>query len=387
MYSGYRLEGSSRKRLLQLVKPRYPHVLADHVTHSMRGEAAPDARHIEVLGHLHDDMRGVQVAVVSVDGRLRRPDGRPYHVTISIDPSVGAKPEHANELVDQGYRKIARPRVRLKGHSAMLGESIEAVLRGTRPDQVLEQLLGESEACPHCGSSKFGIMPPDFETAKCGRCKRNFQMKSPPLPEGLLDRIKQGAKNVAGDLGDLGRLLRPSSTKLLGKAGSVGRRPAVQESDDETDRILGLGKYARRLSPAEQRRQDALVRDFQAGNRRSPAPPEARKPRSERPFRLVVQKTRLGKPGDVLEARFGRPTRVSYSQVAQAVRRTAEKRAAAAGPKIEYDVRCHVCGHVGPVYDGKLGAHGPGPGNQPLCPGSLQRPLERIGDVSGKDPA
>lgn len=463
MYSGYRLDGGSRKRLLQLVKPRYPHVLADHVTHSMRGEPAPDARHIEVLGHLHDDARGVQAAVVSVDGRLRRPDGRPYHVTISIDPSVGAKPEHANELVDQGYRKVGRPRVRLKGHSSMLGESIEAVLNGMRPDEILEyvmhggntpvrqhpgekccehvlshgsaqgplygccqcghqwvdpqryaqsqaaqraagQLKEAAETCPHCGSRKFGIMPPDFETAKCDRCKRNFQMQDPPLPESE-ERERgcswcpspmpgseryvltaRGAESVARKAGDEVKLCAPCATRALRRRHVVKAKPVQEASDDKTDRVLGLGKYARRLSPEEQRRQDAFMRDFQAGMHRPPAPPEARKSRSERPFRLVVQKTQLGKPGDVHEAspsRVARGRYYSYGKTAAAVRRAQERRPA---PTVEYDVPCHVCGLPGPVYDGKVRAHGPGPNGSHLCSGSLQHVPERVGDAS-RDPA
>src|SRR5208283_2066992 len=28
--------------------------------------------------------------------------------------------------------------------------------------------------CPHCGSTEYGLMPSDFETAKCNKCGKNW---------------------------------------------------------------------------------------------------------------------------------------------------------------------------------------------------------------------
>ena len=122
MYSAYVLDEPSRARLLRLVPPRYPHTLATHITHAMRREPAPEASRVEVLGHAHDDARGVQAAVVSVDGRTHRPDGKRYHVTISIDPSLGARPKHSNDLLAGGaFEPFERPH-RIDARAALLTE-------------------------------------------------------------------------------------------------------------------------------------------------------------------------------------------------------------------------------------------------------------------------
>jgi len=40
----------------------------------------------------------------------------------------------------------------------------------------------DEDKCPECGSTEFGWMPPDFETAKCSECGKTWQGKNPPLP-------------------------------------------------------------------------------------------------------------------------------------------------------------------------------------------------------------
>lgn len=32
--------------------------------------------------------------------------------------------------------------------------------------------------CPHCGSTKYGLMPTDYETAKCSKCGKNFDINA-----------------------------------------------------------------------------------------------------------------------------------------------------------------------------------------------------------------
>lgn len=46
--------------------------------------------------------------------------------------------------------------------------------KGSRPrDAVVQAGKGK---CPHCGSKDFSLMPTDFETAKCKKCGKNFQV-------------------------------------------------------------------------------------------------------------------------------------------------------------------------------------------------------------------
>lgn len=48
--------------------------------------------------------------------------------------------------------------------------------KGSRPKPAFVQAGGKK--CPHCGSTKFGLMPSDFETAKCKNCGKTFQVKA-----------------------------------------------------------------------------------------------------------------------------------------------------------------------------------------------------------------
>lgn len=42
---------------------------------------------------------------------------------------------------------------------------------------LVEQMVAaEKPKCPHCGSSKFGLMPSDFETAKCDNCEKTWEI-------------------------------------------------------------------------------------------------------------------------------------------------------------------------------------------------------------------
>lgn len=38
--------------------------------------------------------------------------------------------------------------------------------------------------CPHCGSGEYGLMPTDFETAKCSKCGKNFDGEAPTVKQG-----------------------------------------------------------------------------------------------------------------------------------------------------------------------------------------------------------
>ena len=107
-YHAYVLSPESREALLKKHPPKYSEVIAHHVTHAFgvkKDDRKPDhPESVEVIGHI-DDGKGVQAAVVKVDGKEFRPDGKRYHVTISIDRSQGRKPVHSNDVIkDLGYK-------------------------------------------------------------------------------------------------------------------------------------------------------------------------------------------------------------------------------------------------------------------------------------------
>lgn len=104
-YTGWLLPDEERERLLKLFPPHYPDVIAHHVTLDFGvpdDTPLPPQVEAEVVG-VADDASGVQALVVSIDGKLGRPDGSIFHITWSIDREKGRKPVHSNEVVRHGW--------------------------------------------------------------------------------------------------------------------------------------------------------------------------------------------------------------------------------------------------------------------------------------------
>lgn len=97
-YTGWLIPEPERERLLTLFAPRYPDTIAHHITLRMGKANPPQATHGIVIG-VADDGVGCQALVVSIDGTTRRPDGRTYHITWSIDRQAGYKPVHSNDVI------------------------------------------------------------------------------------------------------------------------------------------------------------------------------------------------------------------------------------------------------------------------------------------------
>ncbi|TCZ57933.1 hypothetical protein [Roseicella aquatilis] len=107
--AGWLLEATDRDRLLALVPPRYPHVVAHHVTLQAgvpASAAPPGPRQGSVVG-IADDGAGVQALVVEVDGSTRRPDGSTWHVTWSL--GKGRRAVESNDVIRTlGWTPTAR---------------------------------------------------------------------------------------------------------------------------------------------------------------------------------------------------------------------------------------------------------------------------------------
>lgn len=104
---GWILTETSRALLLDRFEPRYARIVAHHVTLASHHAAAdvPGAAGFAVVGHAVADM-GIEALVVRVDGKTQRPDGKTFHVTWSIDPASGCKPQDSNRLIEQhGFTK------------------------------------------------------------------------------------------------------------------------------------------------------------------------------------------------------------------------------------------------------------------------------------------
>ena len=107
MTVGWKLDDAARARLLELVPPRWPVPVADHVT-LRSGELLPAAAEIVGIGEA-DDGEGVQALIVTVDGTTLRPDGGTYHITWSLDRDRGRKAVESNALIGRhGWRPLVQ---------------------------------------------------------------------------------------------------------------------------------------------------------------------------------------------------------------------------------------------------------------------------------------
>lgn len=100
--TGWKLDREQRKELLQQFPPRYPNVVADHVTLQAKAAAGaplPDETLGEIVGRA-DDGKGVEALVVAIGGTTDRPDGSTYHITWSL--ADGRRARESNDVLAAG---------------------------------------------------------------------------------------------------------------------------------------------------------------------------------------------------------------------------------------------------------------------------------------------
>ena len=107
-YTAYVLTGSSRKLLLEKFSPKFPDVVAHHVTvippTSKEQRVLPPEAELQVIGYASDE--SLEAVVVAVNGDSTRPDGVVYHVTLSLDKSKGRKPQESDAVIKNGWEKV-----------------------------------------------------------------------------------------------------------------------------------------------------------------------------------------------------------------------------------------------------------------------------------------
>jgi hypothetical protein len=97
-YTGWLLDPAEREALLARFPPRYPRVIAHHVTLKFGdGEAQPPGEAAGGIIGEADDGAGVQALVVAVDGSSSRPDGGVFHVTWSL--AEGREARESNDVI------------------------------------------------------------------------------------------------------------------------------------------------------------------------------------------------------------------------------------------------------------------------------------------------
>jgi len=108
-YEAFVLDDATRARLAKLFVPSYPEWVGHHVTNRF-GVLREDNRsfgsvhNFEVVGYAHKD--GIEALVVSRNGSTKRPDGKVYHLTWSLDRSKGWKPVDSNRIIAEGYTSV-----------------------------------------------------------------------------------------------------------------------------------------------------------------------------------------------------------------------------------------------------------------------------------------
>lgn len=108
-YTGWLLDPQDRDALLERFPPRYPEVVAHHVTQKFGDCAAepPTETEGEIIGHA-DDGRGVEAMVVRIAGTSDRPDGSTYHITWSL--AEGREARESNQVIARrGWTWLAQP--------------------------------------------------------------------------------------------------------------------------------------------------------------------------------------------------------------------------------------------------------------------------------------
>lgn len=107
-YTGWLVDPVDREALLARFPPRYPIVVAHHVTLKF-GDAhaeAPGEVTAQIVGQA-DDGSGVQALVVAIGGDTARPDGGTFHITWSLAPNREAR--ESNDVIARGWARLARP--------------------------------------------------------------------------------------------------------------------------------------------------------------------------------------------------------------------------------------------------------------------------------------
>ena len=107
--TGWKLPRDERARLLERFPPKYPNVVADHVTlraGASRDTPLPRQVNAEIVGHCNDG-DSLECLVVALDGSTDRPDGSTYHITWSLGP--GRKAVDSNDVLRRsGWRTLDR---------------------------------------------------------------------------------------------------------------------------------------------------------------------------------------------------------------------------------------------------------------------------------------
>jgi len=105
-YIALEISSDIQARLRSLFPPKYDSIKGDHVTLALgMSEVSPETQaviqnfheaQVEVYGTADDDF-AVQALLVSVNGEICDPKGRPYHITVSVNSQATVPAEYNDD--------------------------------------------------------------------------------------------------------------------------------------------------------------------------------------------------------------------------------------------------------------------------------------------------
>ena len=106
-YIAYTLTKSARSKVLAAFPPKFSDVIAHHITYKFGVTKAESIPHppssVKVIGYSSD--ASLEALVVEVNGKSFRPDGKRYHITLSLEK--GRKPVESNTLIlKNGFEEV-----------------------------------------------------------------------------------------------------------------------------------------------------------------------------------------------------------------------------------------------------------------------------------------
>lgn len=110
-YLAYSLSPSSRNDILRHFPAKYPEIICQHVTYKFPAKSSdelpPAIKEAHVVGY-EDSGDGIETVVIEINGSTKRPDGKLFHITLSLDRSKGKKPVHSNDLVNKKFTPVTK---------------------------------------------------------------------------------------------------------------------------------------------------------------------------------------------------------------------------------------------------------------------------------------
>lgn len=102
MYLAYEISHQIREELAERFPPQFPDFIGHHITKVfgvMESAFPEETVEVSIIGYVAE--AGLEALVVAINGSTKRPDGKPYHITWSLDRALGKAPKMSNDLIER----------------------------------------------------------------------------------------------------------------------------------------------------------------------------------------------------------------------------------------------------------------------------------------------